>query len=103
MSACFDRDLRRRKSHAVAITIRLVDDFFNPIAGYPREDMWLEFVPGPGTIVDCARGQAVGCFLADGATDPTGRATFSLPLDGGGTINLADVVVLVRHVGARCE
>lgn len=67
------------------IRVQIVDDFWNPVADLPRDEvtLWFEWFSGPAS--GCAPGGYghLGLF-ADGPTDGEGWATFSLPLQGGG-------------------
>lgn len=58
------------------ITLTL-DHPCGPFAGFPREDMWLEF--GSGGFVSCAGGT-----IADADTDADGVTHWTLPLRRGG-------------------
>jgi hypothetical protein len=66
------------------IRVQFVDDFWNPVAGVPRDEvsLWFEWSTGPAKGCDMGNGH-LGLF-ADGPTDGDGWATFSLPLEGGG-------------------
>jgi len=83
------------------ITLTLLDQFHNPIAQYPFEDLWLS-VPGMSLCI--------GGSVADTSTDIHGRTTFSLPKFMGGiqsgdldvVINLSDLVIFAQHLGHTC-
>ena len=59
------------------IQLTLIDACYDPIAHYPREDMWLESVDQG--LVLCAGGS-----IADHNTDLQGMTTWSQPIRGGG-------------------
>lgn len=58
------------------ITLTLVDDFLNPVANFPPEDLWLESTDGG--MVFCNGGT-----VADTETDLNGRALWYTPLRAG--------------------
>ncbi|MFO7581993.1 FlgD immunoglobulin-like domain containing protein [Guyparkeria sp.] len=59
------------------ITLTLYDANYDPIAGYPAEDLWLE--TEWGSLRFCE-----GSGIADANTDANGMTTFSGPFRGGG-------------------
>jgi len=62
----------------VRITLILIDGMGNPIANYPREDMWL--VSAWGGLSRCPMGTA-----PDTTTDENGQTVFSGPFHAGGS------------------
>ena len=68
------------------IRVQLVDLNFAPIAGFPAEDIWLQFVVEPGTVAGCMAyaGFPGGVFLPDAQTDADGWTEWQQPLHGGG-------------------
>jgi hypothetical protein len=60
------------------ITATIVDGNFDPIAGFPAEDLWLASVDGG--MVPC-----VGGTSADADTDANGVTTWANPLNAGGS------------------
>jgi hypothetical protein len=69
------------------ITIQIVDIAGNPIANFPREEIWLVFAVNGGTATGCLTVSGAppgGIFLADAHTDANGFTEFALPLYGGG-------------------
>lgn len=84
-------DQMRSQTGAVVngvIWVQLIDDFQNPIVGYPAEDMWLEGIGGifgfvhPGTC-------------ADGPSDAEGLVVWREPLAAGGY----ELVGVIAKVG----
>jgi len=63
------------------IIVSLVDEYFDPIPYFPREDIWL--APEVGGVFFCNH-ISNGGFYCDAATDEYGLAYFILPLAGGG-------------------
>jgi hypothetical protein len=67
------------------IRISLVDEWDNPMADVPREDVWLQFDAPPGTVAGCIQLQDYGSvFHPDHASDLDGVMEWTLPLRGGG-------------------
>jgi len=66
------------------IRVQFVDDFWNPVAGVPQDEvsLWFEWYSGPA--MGCGAGNGHLGLFADGPTDEDGWTTFSLPLEGGG-------------------
>jgi hypothetical protein len=59
------------------IWVELIDDFLEPVVGYPAEDMWLDSVGGNFAFV-----QPGTC--ADGPSDAEGLVAWREPLAAGG-------------------
>lgn len=60
---------------------------WQPIVGFPAEELWLQFAGDPGTADGCSSDHGSppgGIFVADGPTDAEGWTAFVAPLDGGG-------------------
>lgn len=70
------------------ITLTLVDDFLNPVALFPREDLWLE--SADGGMVSC-----LGGTMADTDTDASGRAQWFGPLRAGSWSTARMVVIIL--------
>jgi hypothetical protein len=64
------------------VTVYLVTDDGSPIAGFPAEDVWLDFNATGDPLRNCDPNFAI--ISADGPSSPTGRMTFSLPVAAGG-------------------
>ncbi len=66
----------------ITLTVRDSSNQPMPIAGYPKEDMWLEVEPDSlGNFTKCCR----CAWIADHDTDINGETTFTGPYNGGGT------------------
>lgn len=69
------------------IGIWLMTDEGVPIADFPPEDIWLQWVEEPETLDGCldyGPNHPGGVFIADAATDIDGWTAFTQPLRGGG-------------------
>jgi hypothetical protein len=72
------------------VTLNLFDIGFNPVAGYPAVDMWLQ----ANGLVTCPYGS-----IADGPSDVNGMTTFSGTIYGGGCSNDASLNVYINPHG----
>jgi hypothetical protein len=86
-----------------SIRVELVDGMNDPIMLFPREDIWLEFESGVGTVTSCfPEGDlpSGGVFTADAMSDADGWTEFTLPRRGGGW---SDGVLRIYINGALAE
>ena len=78
-------------SRGATLTVTLFDFAGFPVAGLPRQDLWVDD-PGDGTLNMC-----LGGAWADHDTDANGQTTFSGRLGGGG----ASETIAVYVIGTR--
>jgi len=76
------------------VSVRILDALYQPIQGYPAEDVWL--VAAGGGMMSCAAGS-----IADAPTDANGETTIGGPLRGGGWSEAPARVEIASYVAQQ--